>query len=279
MRFLFSTGSLYTYGLDRCFELAGRAGFDGMEVVLDARWDTRQAEYLSGLIARHSLPIIALHAPFDSFPLPGWPTAAPERIAMTVALAEEVGAEVVVHHLPLRWRIGRVKRRGLQLSVPMPGESVYLRWLRDGYDALQARTHVRLCIENLPAVRMWGRRFDMAAWNTPVGMARFPNLTLDTTHLGTWGLDPEQYYQNAAGRVRHIHLSNFDGREHRRPEDGHLRLDRLLARLAASGYPGCVTLELHPDALEAGAPDARVQALMQGSLAYCRANAGSPATP
>jgi sugar phosphate isomerase/epimerase len=248
-----------------------------MEVVVDQRWDTRQAEHLNGLKERFGLPIRALHAPFDTFALPGWPDAAPERIAATVALAQEVGADVVVHHLPLRWRIGRLQRRGIRVSFPMPGENTYQRWLQGGYGALQDQTRVLLCIENLPAVRVAGRRVDMATWNTPGGMARFSHLTMDTTHLGTWGIDPVRYYDDADGRVRHIHLSNFDGREHRRPQEGLLRLDLLLSRLAASGYDGYVTLELHPDALEAGAPDARVAALMQECLAYCRAMADGPA--
>lgn len=278
MRFLFSTGSLYTYGLDRCFDLAARAGFDGMEVVVDQRWDTRHAPYINGLVERFGLPILALHAPFDAFALPGWPAEAPDRIAATVKLAEEVGAKVVVHHLPLRWRIGRFQRRGIRVAVPLPGENDYMRWLQDDYEALQERTDVLLCIENLPAIRMRGRRLNMAAWNNAAEMARFRHVTMDTTHLGTWGIDPLRYYEGASGRVRHVHLSNFDGREHRRPEDGHLRLDRLLARLNVAGYDGAVTLELHPDALEAGAPDSRVQALMAESLAYCWAMAAGPET-
>jgi sugar phosphate isomerase/epimerase len=70
--------------------------------------------------------------------------------------------------------------------------------------------------------------------------------------------------------VRHIHLSNFDGREHRRPEDGELRLDLLLGQLAADGYRGAVSLELAPDALGAGAADERVLALLANSLGRCR---------
>jgi sugar phosphate isomerase/epimerase len=70
--------------------------------------------------------------------------------------------------------------------------------------------------------------------------------------------------------VRHVHLSNFSGQEHRRPEEGHLRLDRFLVRLAADGYRGAVSLELSPDALNAGRPDDEVAGLMTASLAYCR---------
>ena len=42
MRFALSTGSLYTYGLDRVFALAAEVGFDGIEVLIDPRFDTRQ---------------------------------------------------------------------------------------------------------------------------------------------------------------------------------------------------------------------------------------------
>ena len=118
-----------------------------------------------------------------------------------------------------------------------------------------------------------GRRINPGQWNTPAEIVRFPSLTMDTTHLGTWGLDPTEVYNQLDGRVRHIHLSNFNGRQHRRPEDGHLRLDRLLAHLAADGYAGAVSLETAPDALNAGRPDDEVVGLMSASLAYCRAAA------
>jgi sugar phosphate isomerase/epimerase len=94
---------------------------------------------------------------------------------------------------------------------------------------------------------------------------------MDTTHLGTWGWQPVAAYPRFGGRVRHVHLSNFDGKEHRRPEQGHLRLDELLVCLAAEGFAGTISLELHPEALDAGRPDAQVIARMADSLAYCRA--------
>ena len=124
-----------------------------------------------------------------------------------------------------------------------------------------------------------GVRFNPARWNahslaTLDDITRFPHITLDTTHLGTWGLDPVEAYSRWGQRVKHVHLSNFDGSEHRRPEDGILRLDALLARMAADGYAYSISLELHPDALEAGAPDSRIVDLLRGSLYYCRQAAG-----
>ena len=67
-----STGSLYTYGLDRVFDLAKEAGFDGIEVLVDGRWDTRQDDYLKHLMDRHGLPVVSLHSPFHLIRVPGW---------------------------------------------------------------------------------------------------------------------------------------------------------------------------------------------------------------
>ena len=33
MRIIFSTGSLYTYGTERCFEITAKVGFEGVEVM------------------------------------------------------------------------------------------------------------------------------------------------------------------------------------------------------------------------------------------------------
>jgi sugar phosphate isomerase/epimerase len=270
MHFILSTGSLYTYGIDRCFELAARAGFDGMEVMVDRRWDTRQPEYLLRLVERHRLPIVAVHAPLETDPAPGWPNDTPGRIRETVRVAEAVAAPVVVHHLPLRFRAFWLILGRLRLPLPLPGQDSYQKWLLNDYATLQASTAVTLCIENMPAFHRFGLSLNIQRWNSPAEIVRFPHLTLDTTHCGTWGWEPVEVYTRLTGHVRHVHLSNFDGKEHRRPEAGRLHLDRLLARLVADGYAGAVSLEMSPDALNAGESDAKIVDLLVGSLAYCR---------
>lgn len=272
MNFIFSTGSLWTYSIGRCFEFAAQAGFDGIEIMVDQRWETRQARYLHRLMDRFSLPILAVHNPFAA--PPGWPQDKQMYLPESVVLAEAVGAPVVVHHLP--WRVGYAKvqvgaRTTFWLMPFVNPERPYRQWLvNGGYAQLQSETDVKLCIENMPATRVWGRDWNRAVWNTPAQIKRFNHITLDTTHLGTWGLDPAAVYSQLTGRVHHIHLSNFNGREHRRPENGRLDLKRFLRLLVEDGYTGAVSLELHPDALGAGKPDARIIELMATSLRYCR---------
>ena len=277
MRFILSTGSLYSYSIDRVFALAAEAGFDGIELLVDHRWDTRQADYLQQLMTRHGLPVPALHSPFSRYCL-GWGETEFGAIVRTAEFAAELGAQVVVHHLPMRFNHAVLQTSSRSMRLPNPfdrGHRQYAAWLLESYRTIQASTDVLLCIENLPAQRVFGMRVNLAHWNahnraTLDDITRFPHITMDTTHLGTWGLDPLEAYRIWGERVKHVHLSNFDGREHRRPEDGSLRLDALLARMAAEGYVYSVSLELQPDALDAGAPDGRILALLQGSLDYCR---------
>lgn len=277
MRFILSTGSLYNYSVDRVFALAAEAGFDGIEVLIDHRWDSRQADYLRQLIESHQLPVPALHSPF-SRNCSGWGETEQGAVARTTELAAELGSQVVIHHLPTRFGHAFLQTvRGNRL-LPNPFDSSprkYADWIKEDYAQLQAGTEVLLCIENLPAQKAFGRRVNPAHWNahsraTLDDMTRFPNITLDTTHLGTWGLDPLEAYDRWGQRVKHVHLSNYNGDEHRRPEDGILRLDALLSRMAADGYAYSISLELHPGALEAGASDSRIVELLRGSLYFCR---------
>ena len=271
MRFIFSTGSLWSYSVERIFSFASQAGFDGIELLVDMRWETRQASYLQRLIERYQLPILAVHSPFMPN-IPGWPTPRRERIRCSVELAAELGAEVVVHHLPSRLGIVWLQLPGRFLPIPFPRnhDTPYRRWLENDYFDFQAKTPVKLCIENMPAYKRFGRRWNLWHWNTQEQMAHFPNQTMDTTHLGTWGIDPIDIYPQQNGRISHIHLSNYDGREHIRPELGHLRLDKLLRHLTTTEYKGLVSLELQPDDLGAGQPDDIIIGRLATSLAHCR---------
>lgn len=281
MKFIFSTGSLYTYSIARVFAFAAEAGFDGVELMADYRWDTRQHHHILELVQQHGLPVLALHSPFS--PVPGWGKVQPEIIEKSVTLAEAIDAPVLIHHLPMKTkciRVGVGKNRRLTLPVPFgEPERSYRRWLEKGHRQLQERTDVLLCVENMPAIRSFGYRWNAYHWNArdPLHLndiCRFPNLTMDTTHLATWGLEASTVYRRWRQQVQHVHLSNFDGREHRRPEVGTIRLDVLLEEMAKDGYQRSISLELHPDALEDGAPDERIVELMAKSLMWCRRWAG-----
>ncbi len=272
-----STGSLYTYGIARVFELAAEAGFDAMEVLVDHRWDSRQPQYLLRLAQRLDLPIVAVHNPFMPN-VPGWPPDEIGRLEKTVALARALGTGIVVTHLPLRVVGARIEffgaRAGPMLMPIFPRtHRAYRDLLLKGLPAFEAAQGMTVGVENMPSTWLLGRRWNIYALNDLDLLAGMRHLTLDTTHLGTWGLDPLAVYDRLQTRVVHVHLSDFDGREHRLPGSGHLPLAQLLRRLARDGYRGAVSLEVGPEVLEAE-DEQQVRAHLQRAVAFCQDNLG-----
>lgn len=277
MKIAFSTGSLYTFGLDRTFALAQSVGFDGVEIMIDNHWDTRDVAYLRCLQERHSLPILSLHSPFPLISVNGWPWDEAVRTQRTMALAEALGVPTIVTHLPLRLHIAVVQttlvQRRLLLPTPWRWGRSYRRWLETALPTLQGASPVTVAVENMPCHRLGRWRLDVHRLNRVEEWAQFPYLTLDTTHLGTWGLDILAVYEQVADRVAHVHLSNFrDGREHLRLDDGDLPLSAFLERLVGR-FQGTVTVELNPASLEAE-DESKVRAYMKATVEFCRRHIG-----
>jgi sugar phosphate isomerase/epimerase len=269
-----STGSLYVYGTARVFELAAQAGYDGIEVLVDQRPATRDPAYLRRLSAEHGMPIVALHNPFAR-DVPGWPDDQLGRLERTLALAQELGVETVVTHLPYRlaglvvsW-YGALSGRFL---LPLPWyqrDSYYRALATDRLVEMGASSGVRIAVENMPQRRIFGLSMPLYWFNDPQQMARFPHVTLDTTHVGTWGWDLLGVYEALSQRLVHVHLSNYNGKEHRAPTDGHLPLAALLQRLAEDGYTGAISVESCPEGMQA--EDAELcRAALAETLAFCR---------
>src|SRR5579864_291967 len=270
----FSTGSLYTYGLARAAHLAADAGFDGLEIMVDDRWDTQDAAYLTELARTVRIPILSLHAPFR--PGPDGRRDEVERLTRTVDLARAVGARTVVVHPPVRYRWVTLRYPPyLNVSVLTPFRQVtrYHRWLRGELDAYGAGIGITVAVENMPRHRLGFRTVNLFDLNEIRDLRHFPALTLDTTHIGTWGVDLLDTYQVLADRVTHVHLSNYNGRQHRLPDDGSLALGPFLRALHRNGFAGAIVVELDPDSAGAG-DDARVRERLGRAIGFCRQHFG-----
>ncbi len=241
------------------FELAAAAGYDGVELLVDARLESYDVPYLTGLTRRWGIPILSVHTPFVPR-MEGWSSASEKRVEQAARLAERLGARTVIAHAPLRWHLARLQLyttfglRSQQWIVPWPNraEERYGTWLLKGLPLLQGQTTVRVAVENMPAGRLFGRRVAHYRGTRIADLQQWPHLVLDTTHWGTWAIDPLAVYAAARERTIHIHLSDFDGREHRVPFTGTLRLAELLQRLGADLFAGIIAVELDPWALAGG---------------------------
>lgn len=272
-----STGSLYTLGTARAFEHAARAGYDGVELLIDDRWDTRQPEYLKRLTDQHAVPILSVHSPFVT--ISGWPRDEVQRIERTVALAEAVGARTVNVHVPYRFSDLTISGLGKPILFPFlpppQDHRRYARWLLDGgLDALQARTPVTIAVENLPSRRFLGVRFSRYALNSWEEIALIPSLCLDTTHCGTWDADPTEIFERLGNRVKHVHLSDWSGRyQHQPVGTGLIALDRFLRHLKERNYTGIVVVELTPLSLPVKDENKLARELRR-NLEFCRQHLG-----
>ena len=262
---LLSTGSLYTKPIAQVFTWAQEAGFDGVELLVDRRPETRDRRHIQSCMKQTALPVPVVHVPFHSQPTAEWGTDSVDRVLATAALAQELGARLVVVHLPL-WR-----------------ERRFARWLLEELPTAENRLELVLAVENLPAkrwlrlvphFRRWPFLFREQSSQGPLGrlltaishpdrrlntaeeLARFGHVVFDTTHWARRG-DVSKFWARLKGRVAHIHIANYAaGRGHRLPWDGEIDMCNFLNKVQEDGYGGHLTAELCPRAL--GDPDEEV---------------------
>ena len=252
---VFSTGSLYPFGLDRVYGWAAEAGYDGVEIMMDERWDTVQDAYLVHLAGKHGIPVLALHTPLHEGV---WKLSPEETLVRSARLAVKIGAPVVVGH------------------PPPPGRPL-ARWVAGPLkEARGEGAHV--AVENMPRGRAryaFSIRRNRSCY-LPEHLSGIGDVTLDTSHVGASGLDLMRVYGKLADQLRHVHLSDSDltgGDQHRLPGRGKLPLGELLAALERDGYPGAVSLELKPWPL--GTPDPeKIRERMRGALEFTREGLG-----
>jgi sugar phosphate isomerase/epimerase len=246
---IFSTGSLWPFGLDRVFGWAVEAGYDGMEVMMDDRWDTHQAVYLNAAAEKHGIPILALHPPIKEGV---WRLPPGETLIRAARLAQKISCPVVVAH------------------PPPPGRPLQ-RWKAAVLSEARSQSKAAVAVENMPRNK---RSFAVRRGSCylPEHLMGVGDVTLDTSHVGASNIDLLETHARLRSQLRHIHLSDSDlkgGDQHRLPGKGKLPLGGFLGEIGRSDYAGAVSLELKPWPL--GAPDPKViLERMKAALEFAR---------
>jgi len=283
---LLSTGSLYTRPLRQVFAWAAEAGFEGMELLVDARAETRDLGKVRRYMEESRLPVPVVHMPFHSQRTPEWGTGSVERVLASARLAKELGAGLVVLHLPL-WH-----------------ERRFASWLRKELPGAERELGLALAVENLPAdrwllpglhIRRWPFRLRERRhpgtltrlllplarpdkrFNTAEELATFEHVVFDTCH---WAARSDLFavWEVLKKRVVHIHLANTAATAgHRLPWDGEADLGRFLRKVQADGYTGHLTAELCPQALGDPAEDTVRQRLAEAARWFRRHGSSEPA--
>jgi sugar phosphate isomerase/epimerase len=231
---LCSTGPLFMFSLDETFELLAEAGFDGAELMITQDRLSQDPHRMAAVARRYGLPVPAIHGPFLLATWLVYGTDPKGKLDRCVEFAETARISTIVIHPPYRWQTG------------------YAGWLCDRIDEVREQSGVTIAVENMFPVWVNGRRLQFQNGVEPAELARYPHVTLDTSHLAVAGIDIIDAYDQLGDQVVHVHVSNNAGRgrdTHSGLEDGVLPVPAFLERLTSSRFPGAVTLELDVRAL------------------------------
>lgn len=266
MRFSFSTGTLYPLPLDTSLRIARDLGYDGVELAIGPEALYLGDTPLRRAIERVGVPALSVHPPFAS--LPGWPRWPSRRLPRVVRLARLLGAELAITHT-------------LHFYDPNSARNAHFsQAIRLGQAEGDGR--VALTIENSQYTHRLARGrigyLDHTQRLINYAQTRGCGLTYDTCHAGASREDVLLMGEQMSPLLRNVHLNDMAWRNgrlrtHVAPGEGELPLRELLQRLAASGYDGLVTVELHPREIGWWGPGSRRRAeqALGRALAFMRA--------
>lgn len=228
-RVALSTASVYPESTAAAFEIAGRLGYDGVEVMVMNDQVSQDPEALKRLSDHYAMPILAVHAPCLLVTQRVWGTDPWGKLVRARAAAEKLGAPTVVVHPPFRWQ--REYSRDFVVGLKRMGEE----------------TDIRFAVENMYPWRARSREVAAYAPGWDVRHSDYPHTTLDLSHTAVSQSDPVRVAEDLGDRLAHVHLADGSGSardEHLIPGRGAQPAGDLLELLARRQFAGTVVVEV-----------------------------------
>ncbi len=249
-----STASTYPESTASAFEIAGRLGYDGVEVMVWTDPVSQDVDALRRLSDYHGVPILAVHAPCLLVTQRVWSTDPWVKLERARSAAESLGAQTVVVHPPFRW------------------QRDYARDFVAGIERMADETDVRFAVENMFPLRARGRAVVPYAPGWDPTDDDYRHCTLDLSHTSVSQSDPVAMANKLGDRLVHLHLADGVGSardEHLIPGRGTQPCVELLELLAANGFAGTVVVEVNTRRAESRADR---EADLAEALAFTRLN-------
>ena len=188
-----STVSVYPEGVAAAFEIAGRLGYDGVEVMVMTDPVSQDPDELRRLSDHYSVPILAIHAPCLLVTQRVWSTDPWHKLERARAAAEALDADTVVVHPPFRW------------------QRDYARDFVRGLARMGDVTDIRFAVENMYPWRARSRELAAYSPGWDVRDEDYPHTTLDLSHTAVSGSDALVMAQDLGDSLVHIHLADGSG--------------------------------------------------------------------
>ena len=253
-----STASVYPETTANAFEIAGRLGYDGVEVMVWTDPVSQDVTALRQLSDYHQVPILAVHAPCLVITQRVWGTDPWVKLVRARDAAEELGAQTVVVHPPFRW------------------QREYARQFLSGIQSMADETDVRFAVENMLPLRARGREVTPYAPDWDPTSEDFPDVTLDLSHTSVSQSDALDMAATMGDRLTHVHIADGSGTardEHLVPGRGTQPCAELLEGLAGRGFDGLVVVEVNTRKAD---DRAEREADLAEALAFTRLNLAAP---
>ncbi len=219
-----TTGCLYKYGLNRIFEFTKEAGYDGLDIILNDIFDTRDPDYLLRLQEFFKLPIVSLSLPAD---------ASPKKFQAALEIAETA-------NIPL-----------LNARPPLFTNLRYAQWFKNEIPKLQKKTKVKICVENPPA--NMGLFLPQYSLRNIEDLRRFDYVCLDVCHLASQKLPLLRVYKIIRKRLEFVYISNFHNNLPNQPlDEGEIPLESFLTHLRRDNFTKPICIKFSLEAMGAG---------------------------
>lgn len=189
-----STGPLWRLDLERAFEIVRGAGAEAVEVLVTHSEESQSANELERLAQRHTLPIVAVHAPQLLVTRSVFGTNPLEKVRRTAELCKALDVRTIVLHPPYMW------------------QPRYALWLLHELEDVLQEGGPAITMENMYPVHVGKRRLRFHRFAGLGGLERFRYVTLDTSHLAVSEDNIVDAYRQLADRIVHIHLSDNRGK-------------------------------------------------------------------
>jgi sugar phosphate isomerase/epimerase len=256
-----STASTYPESTAAAFEIAGRLGYDGVEVMVWTDPVSQDPDALRRLSDYHGVPILAVHAPCLLITQRVWGAEPWVKLQRARTAAESLGASTVVVHPPFRW------------------QRDYARDFIAGIERMADETGVRFAVENMFPLRARGRAVVPYAPGWDPTEDDYRHCTLDLSHTSVSQSDAIAMADAMGDRLVHVHLADGAGTardEHLIPGRGEQPCAELLELLAERGFDGTVVVEVNTRRAESRADR---EADLAEALAFTRLNFASAPLP
>lgn len=220
-----STGSLHRYGLNRIFEFAKEAEYDGIGLVMNEVFDTRDPNYINKLVDHFKLPVVGVSV---------YNCNQQKKIEAAIELALKINAPHVI------------------LRPPQFIDVQFSNWFRNELPKLQKKyTKTKIAVENPPGSKKVF--IPEYSFQNIEALKRFQYLSLDTSHVAMQQLPILRVFKMVHKRLVFIHLSNFDkGKPHQLLNEGEVPIESFLTNLKKEEFDAPICVKFTLESIGAG---------------------------